>query len=207
MIIVSHSGRFQAETRAHLGLTKLHGESPSLMSSSDRRIVGFACHDPTCRNFFGPTAVKPEARKNAIGTALLLACLGRTCPFIGVKRSRSAAHAVLTPETTAAIGRLHLQSLPALAGVTAVLSNVVSNVPAVLVLKPFVAGLQDPQRAWLVVAMGSTFAGNLTLVGSVANLIVAQRAHRYGVAITFWPYFKVGAPLTLLTILFGLWWL
>jgi Na+/H+ antiporter NhaD/arsenite permease-like protein len=116
-------------------------------------------------------------------------------------------HAILTPETTAAIGRLHLQSSPALAAVTAVLSNVVSNVPAVLVLKPFVAGLPDPQRAWLVVAMASTLAGNLTLVGSVANLIVAQRARRYGVVIGFWPYFQVGAPLTLLTMLFGLWWL
>jgi Na+/H+ antiporter NhaD/arsenite permease-like protein len=47
-------------------------------------------------------------------------------------------HAVLTPEAAIAIGRLHLQSAPVLAALTAVLSNVVSNVPAVLVLKPFV---------------------------------------------------------------------
>ncbi len=94
-------------------------------------------------------------------------------------------HAVLTPEAATAIGRLHLQSAPVLAVLTAVLSNVVSNVPAVLVLKPFVAGLPDPQRAWLLVAMASTLAGNLTLVGSVANLIVAQRARRYGVTIGF----------------------
>ncbi len=116
-------------------------------------------------------------------------------------------HAVLTPEAATAIGRLHLQSAPVLAALTAVLSNVVSNVPAVLVLKPFVAGLPDPQRAWLVIAMASTLAGNLTLVGSVANLIVAQRARRYGVTIGFWPHFRVGAPLTFLTILVGLWWL
>jgi Na+/H+ antiporter NhaD/arsenite permease-like protein len=116
-------------------------------------------------------------------------------------------HAVLVPEAATAIGRLHLQSPPVLTAVTAILSNVVSNVPAVLVLKPFVAGLEDPQRAWLLVAMASTLAGNLTLVGSVANLIVAQRARRYGVVMGFWPYFKVGAPLTLLSTLFGLWWL
>ena len=116
-------------------------------------------------------------------------------------------HAVLTPEAATAIGRLHLQSAPVLAALTAGLSNVVSNVPAVLVLKPFVAGLPDPQRAWLVIAMASTLAGNLTLVGSVANLIVAQRARRYGVTIGFWPHFRVGAPLTFLTILVGLWWL
>jgi Na+/H+ antiporter NhaD/arsenite permease-like protein len=115
--------------------------------------------------------------------------------------------AVLVPEAATAIGRLHLQSPPVLTAVTAILSNVVSNVPAVLVLKPFVAGLEDPQRAWLLVAMASTLAGNLTLVGSVANLIVAQRARRYGVVMGFWPYFKVGAPLTLLSTLFGLWWL
>ncbi len=116
-------------------------------------------------------------------------------------------HVVLTPEAATAIGRLHLQSAPVLAALTAGLSNVVSNVPAVLVLKPFVAGLPDPQRAWLLVAMASTLAGNLTLVGSVANLIVAQRARRYGVTIGFWPHFRVGAPLTFLTILVGLWWL
>ena len=65
----------------------------------------------------------------------------------------------------------------------------------------------DPQRAWLIVATASTLAGNFTLVGSAANLIVAQRAQTRGVTIGFWAYFKVGAPLTLLTISFGAWWL
>jgi Na+/H+ antiporter NhaD/arsenite permease-like protein len=115
--------------------------------------------------------------------------------------------AVLTPEAIAAVGQLHLGSIPVLSAVTAGLSNLVSNVPAVLVLKPFVADLPDSSRAWLVVAMASTLAGNLTLVGSVANLIVAQRARTHGVIIGFWEYFKVGAPLTVLTILFGVWWL
>src|SRR5579859_1768656 len=41
----------------------------------DRKIVGFACHDATCPNFFGPTGVEPESRKSGIGTGLLLACL------------------------------------------------------------------------------------------------------------------------------------
>jgi Na+/H+ antiporter NhaD/arsenite permease-like protein len=91
--------------------------------------------------------------------------------------------------------------------ITAALSNVVSNVPAVLFLKPFVAGAGDPQRAWLVVAMASTLAGNFTLIGSVANLIVAQKARREGVDLDFWSYFRIGAPLTVATILFGVWWL
>jgi Na+/H+ antiporter NhaD/arsenite permease-like protein len=80
-------------------------------------------------------------------------------------------------------------------------------VPALLVLKPFVAGLADPAHAWRVVAMASTLAGNFTIVGSVANLIVAQRARANNVEIGFWPYFRVGAPLTLLSIAFGAWWL
>lgn len=114
---------------------------------------------------------------------------------------------VLTPGVIASVARQHLDHTGILSLVTAALSNVVSNVPAVLMLKPFVASLADPQRAWLVVAMASTLAGNFTLVGSVANLIVAQRAQGAGITLGFWPYFKVGAPLTLLTIAFGVWWL
>jgi Na+/H+ antiporter NhaD/arsenite permease-like protein len=114
---------------------------------------------------------------------------------------------LLSPQIVAEIGRQHLDRMPVLAVATAVLSNLVSNVPAVLVLKPFVAALPDPGRAWLVVAMAATLAGNLTILGSVANLIVVQRAARRGVMIGFWQYFRVGAPLTVLTILFGLWWL
>ena len=67
-----------------------------------------------------------------------------------------------------------------LSGVTAVLSNLVSNVPAVLVLKPFVDALPDRDTAWLVVAMASTLAGNFTVLGSIANLIVVQRAAARG---------------------------
>lgn len=112
--------------------------------------------------------------------------------------------AALTPERIAEVGRLALEKAPTLALVAAALSNLVSNVPAVLVLKPFVAALAEPQRAWLVVAMASTLAGNFTLVGSIANLIVVERARAAGVTIGFWTYFRVGAPLTVATILVGL---
>jgi Na+/H+ antiporter NhaD/arsenite permease-like protein len=114
-----------------------------------------------------------------------------------------AEKAALTPAALAALQRVPLEHAAVLSAVTAVLSNVVSNVPAVLVLKPFVVRLADPRRAWLVVAMASTLAGNFTLVGSVANLIVAQRARAHGVTISFWTYFTVGAPLTLITIVVG----
>jgi Na+/H+ antiporter NhaD/arsenite permease-like protein len=98
---------------------------------------------------------------------------------------------------------LQLDRSPILATVTAVLSNLVSNVPAVLVLKPFVASLRNPQHAWLVVAMASTLAGNFTLLGSVANLIVVKRASEAGIDVSFWDYFKIGAPLTVITIVIG----
>lgn len=116
---------------------------------------------------------------------------------------RGLEHAVLTPDLLAQAARLDLGNVGTLTVLTAVLSNLVSNVPAVLVVKPFVAHLQDPQRAWLVVAMASTLAGNFTLLGSVANLIVAERAAKDGIAIDFWAYFKVGAPLTVATLAIG----
>jgi Na+/H+ antiporter NhaD/arsenite permease-like protein len=115
--------------------------------------------------------------------------------------------ALLTPDLVAAIGRAGLTDNGMLSAVTAILSNLVSNVPAVLVLRPFVGQSGNPQHAWLFVAMASTLAGNLTVLGSVANLIVVQLARAEGVTIGFWEYFRVGMPLSLLTILLGLWWL
>jgi Na+/H+ antiporter NhaD/arsenite permease-like protein len=114
---------------------------------------------------------------------------------------------VIGPEAHAFVARLDLADIPMLTGVTVVLSNLVSNVPAVLVLQPFITTLADPESAWLVVAMAATLAGNLTLVASVANLIVAQKARSGGVTISFWAHLRVGAPMTLLSLLFGMWWL
>ncbi len=93
--------------------------------------------------------------------------------------------------------------------VSAVVSNLVSNVPAVLLLEPVVQAVPVASReaAWLALAMSSTFAGNLTVLGSVANLIVVESARREGLAISFWEYCKVGIPLTILTLLLGMAWL
>jgi Na+/H+ antiporter NhaD/arsenite permease-like protein len=146
-------------------------------------------------------SVKPDKIYREIDWPLLVMFVGLFIVVYGLEKT------VLTPDAITAVGRLHLESVPVLSLVTAALSNLVSNVPAVLVLKPFIAVLSDPQRAWLVMAMASTLAGNFTLVGSVANLIVAQRARARGVEIGFWAYARVGVPLTLLTILFGVLWL
>jgi Na+/H+ antiporter NhaD/arsenite permease-like protein len=70
-----------------------------------------------------------------------------------------------------------------------------------------VRALPDQGHAWLVVAMASTLAGNLTLVGSVANLIVAERARARGSNYRYGAYCRAGIPMTLTTLAIGAWWL
>jgi Na+/H+ antiporter NhaD/arsenite permease-like protein len=119
----------------------------------------------------------------------------------------AAEKVLLTPEAINSMQSFYLDNVWTLTTVTAVLSNIISNVPAVLALKPFVQSLPDQHHAWLVVAMSSTLAGNLTLVGSVANLIVAERARAAGVDVSFGAYCCAGVPLTLMSLAFGAWWL
>lgn len=85
-------------------------------------------------------------------------------------------------------------------------SNVVSNVPFILVVQDELAKFSSPVLAWELLAMASTFAGNLTLLGSVANVIVAERGREVG-GLGFLAYLKVGAPLALLTTAIGTAWL
>lgn len=100
----------------------------------------------------------------------------------------------------------NLQNMAVFTLVVAALSNLVSNVPAVMLLKSLVPGFLHPHTAWLVLAMASTLAGNLTITGSVANIIVVETA-KNEVAIRFSDYFRVGLPITVTTIGFGLIWL
>jgi len=86
----------------------------------------------------------------------------------------------------------------------AALSNIVSNVPAVILWLPVVPKVPAPAFIWLVMAMSSTFAGNFTLLGSMANLIVAERAEARGEHIGFVDYFRVGAPVAALTLTLGI---
>jgi Na+/H+ antiporter NhaD/arsenite permease-like protein len=91
---------------------------------------------------------------------------------------------------------------------SAALSNLVSNVPAVLLFEPVMRTLPQAsqQTGWLALAMSSTFAGNLTILGSVANLIVVESARREGVDVSFREYCKVGIPITILTLAMGVAW-
>jgi Na+/H+ antiporter NhaD/arsenite permease-like protein len=147
-------------------------------------------------------AVNPRKLYAGIDGGLLLMFAGLFIVVAGAEK------VLVTPNLLEAVaGQFRFEDPWILSGVTALLSNLVSNVPAVLILKPFVAHLPDPGKAWRIVAMSSTFAGNLTLIGSVANLIVAERAKREGVTITFFAYWRIGLPLTLMSLAFGTWWL
>lgn len=91
--------------------------------------------------------------------------------------------------------------------ISLVLSNLISNVPAVLVLSPIIKSLNNNEILWLALAMSSTFAGNLTLLGSVAKLIVAESAKRHGITLSFFEYLKSGILITIFTFLSGIIWL
>ena len=142
-------------------------------------------------------AIKPQKIYRHVDGGLLLMFAGL---FIV---AAAAEKTFLTADVLQRAASLHLDNVWALTGITAVLSNLVSNVPAVLALKPFIPALAQPQQAWLVVAMASTLAGNLTLLGSVANLIVAELARKAGEPLTFGDFLKVGAPVTLLSLAIG----
>jgi Na+/H+ antiporter NhaD/arsenite permease-like protein len=89
----------------------------------------------------------------------------------------------------------------------ALLSNVISNVPAVLVLQDVIEQFADPTQAWLMLAASSTLAGNSTLLASVANLIVAERAAQHNITLDFITYLKIGLPVTITSIAIAIWWL
>ena len=94
-----------------------------------------------------------------------------------------------------------------LAVITTVLSNTISNVPAVLLFRPLVPQLPNPERTWLTLAGASTLAGNLTLIGSIANLIVAEQAMKFGIRLTFGEYLRAGVLITVLSLVVCIAWL
>jgi len=98
-----------------------------------------------------------------------------------------------------AADRVMMHSVALFTLVSVALSNLVSNVPAVMILRPYLSALPHAQHWWILLAMATTLAGNLTLLGSVANLIVAETAKRHGVSLGFWDYLKAGVPITAAT--------
>jgi Na+/H+ antiporter NhaD/arsenite permease-like protein len=163
----------------------------------------------------------PPAMMAAIGAALLL--ITRTVEprkvydevdwgllvfFVGLFIIVAGAErAGLTASLLQPIAMWDLHRIPIFVAVTATLSNIVSNVPAVMLLRTLVVSFPDPHAGWLVLSMASTLAGNLTITGSVANIIVVERAAAEGVRIGFREYFRVGLPVTVATLVFGSVWL
>jgi len=140
--------------------------------------------------------VKPERIYREIDWSLLVLFVGLFIVGAGVEKTS------LPEDLFRMTQQFHLERISVLSAFAALLSNIVSNVPAVLVFKPFMAHMNNPVQSWLTLAMSTTLAGNLTILGSVVNLIVVQRA-RHDVRISFWEYFKVGAPLTVLSMAAG----
>ena len=98
-----------------------------------------------------------------------------------------------------------LDNLYILTGVSTVLSNLVSNVPATMLLIQFLDRVNPVP--WYALAVSSTFAGNLIVIGSIANLIVIEQAKRYGVEISFGEHARVGIPVTLVSLLVLIGWI
>jgi len=141
--------------------------------------------------------VKPDKVYREVNWGLLVLFVGLFVLTGALERSG------FVDELAAWAGRLGLHRPAMLTLVAAVVSNLVSNVPAVLLFKPIIPTLGEPDRAWLILAMATTLAGNLTLLGSVANLIVAEAAREGRVEIGFVEYSRVGVPLTILTLAVG----
>jgi Na+/H+ antiporter NhaD/arsenite permease-like protein len=145
-------------------------------------------------------SVHPEEIYKEIDWALLVFIIGLFL-IIG-----AAEQAGIAQQMLALAQRMNLHNTWIFAGVVALLSNVVSNVPAVMLLKGLVPQFQNATQFWLLLAMASTLAGNLTVTGSIANIIVIEKA-RPEVEITFKDYLRVGVPVTLATLAMGIAWL
>ena len=145
-------------------------------------------------------SVHPEKIYKEIDWALLVFFIGLFL-IIGAAEQAGIAQQMLSIAE-----KLNLHNEWIFAGVVALLSNVVSNVPAVMLLKDLVPQFQNATHFWLLLAMASTLAGNLTITGSIANIIVVEKA-RSDVKITFRDYARVGIPVTLATLTVGVLWL
>ncbi|HEX7622532.1 MAG TPA: SLC13 family permease, partial [Anaeromyxobacteraceae bacterium] len=132
---------------------------------------------------------------------LLLFFGGLFVVVAGVAQSGAAErmHAGLAP----LLGQGAVRQTAAFSIFTVLASQVVSNVPFVLLAGQWIPRLADPTLLWRATALAATLAGNLTVVGSVANLIVLELAGERG-RIGFWRFFRYGSVVTSATLLLSL---
>jgi len=142
----------------------------------------------------------PEETFAAIDWSLLLFFAGLFVVVHGLVHTQGAIMNSIMPMITANTDQLSGLSLFALVAVIG--SNIFGNVPYVMLIRTWIGDAQNAQLLWLILAMASTFAGNLTLVGSVANLIVANCA-KHECRLGFIAFLKAGVPSTIVTTAFG----
>ncbi|HON81494.1 MAG TPA: SLC13 family permease [Methanoregulaceae archaeon] len=95
----------------------------------------------------------------------------------------------------------HLTTIPVIMTVSVVVSQFISNVPFVALFQPLIIQQGMSIQQILALAAGSTIAGDLTILGAASNVIVIQQAEQEGYSLTFWEFFRVGLPLTVLNIM------
>ena len=138
--------------------------------------------------------IKPERVYHLIDWTLLLMFAGLFVVVAGVETTG------FQNQVLKIVGAQNLAHPVVLTVVMAALSNTVSNVPAVMLIRPLYRSFENRESA-LVIASASTLAGNLTVLGSIANLIVLEEAHKQHIEISFGEYLRVGLPVTILTLL------
>jgi Na+/H+ antiporter NhaD/arsenite permease-like protein len=154
---------------APLAWSALAGASLALIAARERADRVLAQIEWSVPLFFAGLFISVAALRQTGLPALALGALGPT----------TGAHADRLLVPTLALG-----------------SQVVSNVPLILLLEPWIRTFPDADRAWTITALVSTLAGNLTLLGSVANVIVFEQAKA---KVGFVEYLKVGVPVTVVS--------
>jgi len=189
------------EPRRHRTIVALMAKSSIVAGGA---LVCFALGYPTHLVALGAAAVllftrriKPQRIFTMVDWTMLLMFAGLFVVVGGLEATG------IDRDTVSYLGVERLANPVALSAAVAILSNVVSNVPAVLLFRPIFAALGGTEQIALLISAVSTLAGNLTVVGSIANLIVIEQARRRGVEVTFAEYSRVGIPVTLLTIAVG----
>ena len=144
---------------------------------------------------------KPQYTLEKVDWTLLLFFSGLFIVVGGINKAGflTLAHNTVEPYlgNTASSQIIHFSIFSVIA------SNLVSNVPFVLLSATWIDTFIDPKTMWYALAMSSTFAGNLTVMGSVANMIVLELSKEY-VNVRFWDFFKVGFITTLVSTIIGI---
>ena len=142
-------------------------------------------------------SVQPVEVLRKVDWTLLLFFVGLFVVLKGVETSGLLAEMMNTFQASSGSG---LTSIPGLTGFCAILSNLISNVPAVMLLSPFVASVGS-NNLWLALVTSSTLAGNATILGAAANVIVVETGNKMGVEVSLWQFMKAGLPITIITLI------